>query len=149
MKLLIKIGFVFILASCSNINSNDQNTVDIDVIEKTLELVQVGNDDVNLNVRKFVKELSEKNAKFDIKYNTDSSEAINDIRQIFNGLGLQYDCYKFSLIDDLDSKNIIISAKYFVVKTKDCKDIGFLQGESYKFGCIVEYNRVTSLVNPI
>ncbi|WP_221740633.1 hypothetical protein, partial [Vibrio pectenicida] len=140
---------IIILSGCSNINSNDQNTVDIDVVEKTIEFVQVGNDDVNLNVRKFVKELSEKDAKFDIKYNSDSSEAINDIRQIFNDLGLKYYSYKFSLIDDLDSKKIIISAKYFVIRNKDCKDIGFLQGESYKFGCIVEYNRVTSLVNPI
>ena len=149
MKILLKISLIIILSGCSNVNSNDQNTVDIDVVEKTIEFVQVGNDDVNLNVRKFVKELSEKDAKFDIKYNSDSSEAINDIRQIFNDLGLKYYSYKFSLIDDLDSKKIIISAKYFVIRNKDCKDIGFLQGESYKFGCIVEYNRVTSLVNPI
>lgn len=149
MKMLIKIILINILSGCSNINSNDQNTVDIDVVEKTIEFVQAGSDDFNLNVRKFVKELSEKDAEFDIKYNSDSSEAINDIRQIFNGLGLQYDCYKFSLIDDLDSKKIIISAKYFVIRNKDCKDIGFLQGQSYQFGCIVEYNRVTSLVNPI
>ena len=149
MTLIIRVFVILILSSCSNLNDIKGNSTDVELLEKTIEFNQVNSDDVVVKARQFIKGLNIGEVKFEVIYSSDSTEIINEIQRIFTEFGLPYSSYKLNMIDDLESKKILISAKYYIVKNNNCGCIGLLQGKNYEFGCAVEKNRITSLVNPM
>ncbi|WP_299014164.1 hypothetical protein [uncultured Photobacterium sp.] len=148
-RLICYVLFALIISGCTSQSAH--NTITMDSVQETFEFNIVDESTALIKTKNFISDVikSNESVEFDIYYKPVLGSFLEQITLAMNKLGVNKKSITPIAIEGDNEKDIVVIAKYTVIREKDCGAINIFNKDEYNVGCSLEYNRNLSFVNPL